>query len=250
MISIEELANFPNVKSGDNISAIIIESILSNNIKLQNNDILCIASKVISISESRFIKLDNIIPSKLAIDIHKRVPRKDPRIIQTIIDETGDPTGKRVSVSDNYIAGWLPNGLLLTSSGVDKIDDNTVIILPQNPDASALKIGKTIFSTLGVNVGVIITDSDGRIDKKGATQVAIGLYGVPATRDTNYEDSATGIKKILSETICDMLAAAAGLVMGQRGTQKPVVRISGFNYKFNSKNNILSGINKPIFETI
>jgi coenzyme F420-0:L-glutamate ligase/coenzyme F420-1:gamma-L-glutamate ligase len=56
--------------------------------------------------------------------------------------------------------------------------------LPAYPDASARVISKKILAAAGVHVGVIITDSDGRIEKTGATQVAIGAYGVPPLRKT------------------------------------------------------------------
>ena len=90
----------------------------------------------------------------------------------------------------------------------------------------------------GVNVGVIITDSDGRVDKLGATQVAIGVYGIPPLRYNKAFDLITKKEKQISETICDMLAASAGLLMGQRGQNKPVVIISGFEFDFDKNSSI------------
>lgn len=81
----------------------------------------------------------------------------------------------------------------------------------------AKEIGETLCKVLKVKIAIVITDSDGRIDKKGANQIAVGLYGIDGLRKTEYKN-----KKYV-ETLCNMLASAAGLIMGQRGVNIPVV---------------------------
>ena len=226
MINIIDIPDFPYVNAGDNLPTMITDALRKTKIFPQEGDVLCVASKIISCSERRAIALKSVIPSKLAMNIHEQVENKDPRIIQLIIDATGDPSGKRIVVSGNFIGGWLPCGLFLTSAGIDKIDPENVMLLPEKPDESAKNIGLKVLEEFGINVGVVITDSDGRQDKVGATQIAVGLYGIPALRESYY-----GNKK-MQETICDMLAAAGGLIMGQRGTGKPVVIVRGLKYEF------------------
>lgn len=211
MITIEALHNFPKIERKCNLSAEIIRTIKNEGFNIRDNDVLCIASKLISKSEGLFVHLNSINPSQLALRLHQQIPRKAPRLIQIIIDQTEDKSGKKLKISKNFIGGWLPNGLFLTSAGVDKIDAGTAIVLPKNCDEIAKRISDDIFDQLKVRVAIIITDSDGRIDKKGATQVAIGLYGVSGLRKSQYQD------KTNVETICDMLAASAGLLMGQKG---------------------------------
>ena len=198
---------------------------------------LCIASKLISKSEGLFVDLNSISPSQLALRLHQQIPRKDPRLIQIIIDQTSDKSGKKLQTSKNFIGGWLPNGLFLTSAGVDKIDAGTAIVLPKNCDEIAKRISDDIFDQLKVRVAIIITDSDGRIDKKGATQVAIGLYGVSGLRKSQYQD------KTNVETICDMLAASAGLLMGQKGKMLPIVKVHGIDYVFDKFATIMAAVN-------
>jgi coenzyme F420-0:L-glutamate ligase / coenzyme F420-1:gamma-L-glutamate ligase len=98
----------------------------------------------------------------------------------------------------------------------------TVLLLPAKPDASAKRLGQALEKAFGVRVGVLITDSDGREDIAGATQLCVGSYGVPPVR-RHYG---------AQETICDMLAAAVGLVMGQRGNHVPAAVVCGFSYPF------------------
>ena len=243
-ILIEVLLNVPLIQEGDDISQIILDKAEETGITFKELDIICVASKAVSTAEGRSLSLANIEVSQVAKHIHRQIPRKDPRAIQVIIDETGQPDGSRLDVRDNYIGGWLPNGLFLTSAGVDKNGPEEVILLPENPDASAKAIGKKIFGIKGVNVGVIITDSDGRIEKQGATQIAIGVYGVPPLRVTESVTQA-GTTKTSEETVCDMMAAAAGLIMGQRGTNKPVVLIRGYEYTFNECSSIRESLSRP-----
>lgn len=237
MITIEALHNFPKIEKKRNLSAEIIKTIQKEAFTIHNNDVLCIASKLISKSEGLFVDLNSISPSQLALCLHQQISRKDPRLIQIIIDQTSDKSGKKLQISKNFIGGWLPNGLFLTSAGVDKIDAGTAIVLPKNCDEIAKRISDDIFDQLKVRVAIIITDSDGRIDKKGATQVAIGLYGVSGLRKSQYQD------KTNVETICDMLAASAGLLMGQKGKMLPIVKIHGIDYVFDKFATIRDAVN-------
>ena len=237
MITIEALHNFPNIERKCNLSAEIIRTIKNEGFNIRDNDVLCIASKLISKSAGLFVDLKSINPSQLALRLHQQIPRKDPRLIKIIIDQTEDKSGKKLQISKNFIGGWLPNGLFLTSAGVDKIDAGTAIVLPKNCDEIAKKISKDIFDQLKVRVAIIITDSDGRIDKKGATQVAVGLYGISGLRKSRYED------KTNVETICDMLAASAGLLMGQKGKMLPIVKIHGIDYVFDKSATIRDAVN-------
>lgn len=237
MITIEALHNFPKIERKCNLSAEIIKTIQKEAFTIHNNDVLCIASKLISKSEGLFVDLNSISPSQLALRLHQQIPRKDPRLIQIIIDQTSDKSGKKLQTSKNFIGGWLPNGLFLTSAGVDKIDAGTAIVLPKNCDEIAKRISDDIFNQLKVRVAIIITDSDGRIDKKGATQVAVGLYGISGLRKSQYQD------KTNVETICDMLAASAGLLMGQKGKMLPIVKVHGIDYVFDKFATIMAAVN-------
>lgn len=130
MITIEALHNFPKIERKCNLSAEIIRTIKNEGFNIRDNDVLCIASKLISKSEGLFVDLNSINPSQLALCLHQQIPRKDPRLIQIIIDQTEDKSGKKLQISKNFIGRWLPNGLFLTSAGVDKFDANTAMVLP------------------------------------------------------------------------------------------------------------------------
>ena len=222
MLTIEGLHNVPQISAPCDLPKTLAKIIKKESFKIANGDIICVASKICSLAEDNIIDLNTITPSSLAEKIHKQIPRKDARLIQVIINQTGDPSGKHLEISGYHIGAWLPNGLFLTSAGVDKGKDNFAITLPKDCDKTAKTISDTFFDILRVRTSVIITDSDGRVDKKGANQVAVGLYGLNGLR-LNKENGT-------AETLCDMLASAAGLVMGQRGQNIPLVCIHGLEF--------------------
>lgn len=241
-ISIEAVPNMPQIVAGDNIGELIVNKSQETNFELKERDILCVASKAVSSAEDNIVQLNSIEPSDVAHKIHERIPRKDVRAVQAIIDATGDPSGSRLEVKDNYVGGWLPNGLFLTSAGVDKLGSEELILLPEDADTSARTIGHKILELTGINVAVIITDSEGRPDKRGSAQIAIGVYGIPPLRVSETELDG-GRTKRNEETVCDMLAASAALLMGQRGFSTPVVRINGFDYDFTANASINDALN-------
>ncbi|EFR45376.1 coenzyme F420-0:L-glutamate ligase [Streptococcus pseudoporcinus] len=241
-LSLIEIANIPEIKVGDRVAEVIAESLISANLSIEDRDIICIASKIVSIAENSVLSLDQVTPSHLAKQINKRIPRKDPRVIELILELANrDPS--LLDIRDNYIGCRLANGLKLTSGGIDKVSDNEVVMLPKDSDKSAKKISEYLSLKFKKQVAVIISDSDGREDKRGANQIAIGIFGIEPLRKTKVIDIATGKCKLQEETLCDMLASSAGLLMGQRGTGIPAVIIRGLDYEWSENTSIKEALN-------
>ncbi len=229
--SVYAVADFPHIDPGDNIVDPIVSTTRS---LIQNGDVVCVASKIVSLSENRLVDLTTVTPSPVAKELHAQIPRKDLRTVEVILEQTGEPDGSKVEIVDNWIGGTLPNGLRATSAGVDKFGHDTVILLPTDADASARQIGEAVMEAHGLaKVGVIITDSDGRSDRHGATQIAIGSFGFDPIRRIETTDEL-GRHDTSEETLCDFISASAGIVMGQRNTGRPVVICRGVDYTFDS----------------
>ena len=242
-LSIFGLKNIPYLKEGDGIEKLIEESIKTSEFFIEDNDVLCIASKVVSVAEGQVMSLNEIQVSDVAKEIHRNIPRKDPRIIEIMLNLVNRDLS-RLDIKKNYIGCRLEDGLKLTSGGIDRKSVDEVFLLPNNPDASAKRISEYLKKSLGKNVAVVITDSDGREDKRGATQVAIGIYGIHPLGKTEVIDSQGETIKFQEETLCDMIAACAGLVMGQRGTGIPAVIVKGLEYEWSKTSNIKESINE------
>jgi len=213
------IPQMPNIRKRDNLGKIIYKQ--SHTIGgLENNDVIVIASKIVSKSEGRIIQIKQVKKiSEKAINLSKKTD-KSPEICQIVIDQSN-----RIRVKDKTIIGYHKLGYILTSAGVDRMDKNSVILIPEDPDKSAKNIRHKLESLSKKMLSVVITDSEGREDRAGAAAVALGVSGINPVRKTI---SADGREQ--EETISDMIAGAASLLMGQRGKNQPVVIIRGLDY--------------------
>jgi coenzyme F420-0:L-glutamate ligase/coenzyme F420-1:gamma-L-glutamate ligase len=124
----------------------------------------------------------------------------------------------------------------MANAGIDQSnlasgEAESVLLLPEDPDASAARLRTALLAACGVDVGVIINDSFGRAWRNGVAGVAIGVAGVPALIDMRGRVDRAGRELRVTEiAAADELAAAASLVMGQAGESLPVVLARGFPY--------------------
>ena len=114
-IYIQGLKDIPLVKKGDDLGALIEESVMRNNICIEDGDVILIAQKIVSKSENRYVDLKNINPSQKATDIAKQL-KKDPRLVQTILDESK----KIISIEKGVIIVEHQLGIININAGIDK----------------------------------------------------------------------------------------------------------------------------------
>jgi coenzyme F420-0:L-glutamate ligase/coenzyme F420-1:gamma-L-glutamate ligase len=106
-----------------------------------------------------------------------------------------------------------------------------VLLLPENPDASASTLKSSLEAASGVKLGVLIIDSHGRAWRMGTVGMTIGLAGLPGLVDLRGQPDLFDFRLQISEVAAaDELAAAASLVMGQAAEGTPVVHVRGFPY--------------------
>jgi coenzyme F420-0:L-glutamate ligase/coenzyme F420-1:gamma-L-glutamate ligase len=106
-----------------------------------------------------------------------------------------------------------------------------MLLLPEDPDASAARIRQQLETTSGVTIGVLIIDSHGRAWRLGVVGAAIGISGLPGLVDMRGQPDLFGYRlRITLIAAADELAAAASLVMGQAAEGTPVVHVRGFPY--------------------
>ena len=123
------------------------------------------------------------------------------------------------------------HGFVSANAGVDHSNvpgDDAVLLLPEDPDASAGRLRDRLAEVANVAVGVIISDTFGRPWRVGIVNVALGVAGLPSLIDLRGTTDDVG--KELHATVlavADDLAAAAGLVMGKT-RRTPVVIVRGF----------------------
>ena len=237
-IEITAVKNFPQIKPGDNLSKIILDSILNDNIEINNKDILLIAQKIVSKAENRIVDLRKVKPSGFSRTVAKEVS-KDPRLVEVILSETRKIIRMDLRKKDKgRLIVENRSGLILANAGVDTSNvsgGNFVTLLPLDPDKTAKKIKNYIERKLDKKVAVIITDTVGRPWRDGLVDIAIGCAGIKALDDKRGIPDTRGFT--LNATVMatvDQLAAAAGLMM-EKNSQTPLIIVSGLKFKTSTK---------------
>ncbi|MFI7087575.1 coenzyme F420-0:L-glutamate ligase [Streptomyces anulatus] len=220
------LEPFPMIKPGDDLAKAITTVLQTQDVILHDGDVIVIASKAVSFSEGRWVGLATVTPSAEALELSARTG-KPAEVVQLVLDESVSHVvaGERGPIIARHRLGYE-----LTSAGVDRDGPDGAWLLPVDPDASARGLRDAITKATGTTVAVVIADSDGRADRRGATVISIGAAGIAPLRVSEHAEP-DGRTKRQEETFTDLIAAAAGLILGQRGRGAPVVVLRGVSYQ-------------------
>jgi coenzyme F420-0:L-glutamate ligase/coenzyme F420-1:gamma-L-glutamate ligase len=140
-------------------------------------------------------------------------------------------TAAEAATTDNRV-GVHSDGFSRPSSARDVHSaEDWMLLLPEDPDASAARIRQQLEASSGEQIGVLIIDSHGRAWRLGVVGAAIGFSGLPGLVDMRGQPDLFGYRlRITLIAAADELAAAASLVMGQAAEGTPVVHVRGFPY--------------------
>lgn len=227
--------NIPLIQPGDDLAVLIANRLAAMNAPLQPGDIVVIAQKIVSKAEGRLRRLDDIQPGaeaqRLAV-----VTGKDPCIVQAVLDDSNEV----IRAKPGLLITEQRNGWICANAGIDRsnvapdnaggvLDDEQLLLLPVNADASAAAIRERLAELTGIAPGVIINDSHGRPWRIGTVGITIGCAGIPPLWDQRGLHDLFGYELVASEEcIVDELAAAASLLMGQSAEGRPVVIVRGY----------------------
>ncbi len=234
-LSITSLPDIPMVNTGDDLVNIIWRGLTKAQIKLEDNDILVVAQKIVSKAEGRWVNLVTVQPTARAISLAKII-EKDPRLIELVLRESNQVLRTRVGtiIVEHRL------GFICANAGIDhsnvageaKPGEEWVILLPEDPDGSAKSMCQKLEQLSGVQLGVMIIDLHGRAWRQGVVGVAIGISGLPGIVDMRGKTDLFGYNlRITTIGVADELAAAASLVMGQADEATPIVHVRGFPYE-------------------
>ena len=199
---------------------------------LLDRDVVVIAQKVVSKAEGRYVDLATVKPGQQAFALAEQV-QKDPRLVEVILNQSRRVLRHRpgVLIVEHKL------GFVVANAGVDQSNVDPakgaqpVLLLPEDPDASARRLHEQIRQRLGKTVAVIINDSFGRAWRLGTAGVALGAAGLPALIDLRGIPDLYGRRLQVSETaFADEIAAAASLLMGQASEATPVVVLRGLHW--------------------
>lgn len=233
-LTLTALPGIPMIEPGDSLAEIIIEGLLRAEINLQDGDVLVLAQKIVSKAEGRKVNLADIQPSQDAVELAAQV-QKDPRLIELILGESREVLRTRPGtvIVEHKLGFVCANAGIDASNVAGEPSDGQawVLLLPEDPDASAAQIRASLEAAGGKRIGVLVIDSHGRAWRNGVIGTAIGLSGLPGLVDLRGEPDLFGYSlRITTVAAADELAAAASLLMGQAAEGTPVVHVRGFPY--------------------
>ncbi len=229
-LTLYPIPGIPHVQPGDDVAALLLEALAHAQIALQAGDVLAIAQKIISKAEGRLVALAAVTPSPRALEVAAQT-NKDPRLVELILQESDEISRMRPGVLVvRHRLGFTSANAGIDRSNVAQIEggEETVLLLPQDPDGSAAHIRAAIAEQTGVEVGVVVCDSHGRPFRLGTVGIAIGVAGLPALWDRRGERDLYGYELQHTDVgVADEIAAAAGLLMGQAAEGTPAVLLRG-----------------------
>jgi coenzyme F420-0:L-glutamate ligase len=188
------------LRPGDDLAAVIAEQT-----ELQDGDVLVVTSKIVSKVEGRLIVLESADPAAREAARQAAIDGETVRVVAR--------RGELKIVETRH-------GLVLAAAGVDasNVALDELALLPIDPDASAQLLRESLRERLGVEVGVIVSDTMGRAWREGLTDAAIGVAGLTAITDPRGQVDAYGnTLEVTRVAVADEIAAAADLVKGKLG---------------------------------
>ncbi|HEY5032025.1 MAG TPA: coenzyme F420-0:L-glutamate ligase [Actinomycetes bacterium] len=197
---VRPVLGLPEVAEGHDLAALIVAAVPD----LADGDVLVVTSKVVSKAEGRTVQAADREAAIDAESVRLLARRGSTRIVET------------------------RHGLVMAAAGVDASNTRTgtIVLLPLDPDASAVRIRTAVLRLAGVDVGVVVSDTFGRPWRLGLTDVAIGVAGLEPLDD--HRGRVDGYGNTLEQTVvavADEIAAAADLAKGKlSGVPVAVVR--------------------------
>jgi coenzyme F420-0:L-glutamate ligase/coenzyme F420-1:gamma-L-glutamate ligase len=201
------------VKPGDQVGDIVVDACREEpNGPLLDRDVVVVTQKIVSKAEGRLVAVDPNDPTSHKKLVEEEAVRVLRRRGELMITET-------------------KHGFICANSGVDlsNVERGYAALLPLDSDRSARRIRDIIRAKLGVEVGVIVSDTFGRPWRMGLTDVAIGVAGIAGVVDLRGTPDALGRTMQVTEVcVADQLAGAAEMVMG-KSSGVPVAIVRGAN---------------------
>lgn len=215
--SVSAVDGIGEIRAGDDLALVLGDALDG---LLEAGDIVVITSKVVSKAEGRQIA---------AADREEAITSQTVRLVAR-----REHPGGVTRIVEN------PLGLVLAAAGVDasNVEEGTVLLLPVDPDASALVIATALRARFGFELGVLVSDTLGRPWREGQTDLAIGAAGVRVVDDLRGSVDAAGRPLLVTlPAVADEIAGASDLVKG-KALGRPVAIVRGLSH-------LVAGLDAP-----
>ncbi|HEU4677325.1 MAG TPA: coenzyme F420-0:L-glutamate ligase [Candidatus Paceibacterota bacterium] len=170
---------------------------------LEDEDVVIITSKVVAISEGRYVRMD--------------AANKDD-LVRAEADYIYERQGRKPLTVVHHA--------LISAAGIDESNGfGHYVLLPKDPFESARRIRTHLMARFSLReLGVVITDSHSLPCRYGAMSVSIGSWGFePVESHVGRRDLFGRVMRYSSLNIADSIAAASALVSGECDERTPVI---------------------------
>ena len=209
-ISIHPIEGIPEIAPGDDLASIIVGAARPSGVDITDRDIVVVTHKVVSKAEGQIREIPDDKTYRALVEAEAA----------TIIRRRGD-----------LVITQTRHGFICANAAVDRsnVPMGYALLLPVDPDRSANRLRTLIERATGASIGVVITDTFGRPWRRGLTDVAIGISGLPSLLDfKGTSDTHGNILEVTEVAVVDEIASAADLVMG-KATGIPVAVVRGLD---------------------
>jgi coenzyme F420-0:L-glutamate ligase / coenzyme F420-1:gamma-L-glutamate ligase len=207
------LAGMPEVRPGDDLARLLLEAVRRAGLELADGDVLAVTSKVVAKAEGRLVPL----PGDAA--------GRERALREAVAAETARVVARR----GRLVIAETRHGLVGANALVDASNagGDQLVLLPDDPDASAARLRAALEALDGHDVAVVVTDTLGRPWRLGQTDMAVGLAGMGAMDDWRGRADGDGRPLEVTEVaVADEVAAAADLVKG-KASRVPAALLRG-----------------------
>ena len=225
------IAGMPEVDEGCDLAEMILKASVAQGTPFEHGDIVVVTQKVVSKAEGRTVDLATVEPSDFARKFTEGAGR-DPRLVELVLRESVEVVRK--DRERGILITETRHGFVCANSGIDSsniVGDETVTLLPEDPDGSARGLMERLKSMTGLaELAVIVTDTFGRAWREGHVNFAIGVAGMEPFIDYRGQpDAQSKVMAVTRIAVADEVAAASELVMG-KVDRVPVAIARGIRY--------------------
>ena len=194
-VAVLPVTGLGEVRDGDDLAAQLAEALKP--LAPQDGDVLCVSTKIVS--------------KALGLRVH---PHQRDEAIRSAAVRT---VARRLHTHQVTSVVQIPSGPVMAAAGVDSSNaPDGPLLLPEDPDACARALRDHLVGALGVELGVLLTDTSSRIWRVGVGDIALSAAGVAALQDLRGGTDADGRPLTVTvRNLADELSAAADLVKGK-----------------------------------
>ncbi len=226
MIEIVPVTGIGEVQRGADLGELLAQALQP--LAPQQGDIVVVTQKIVSKAEGRMVALASVTPGARAIEL-AAIVGKDPRLVELALSESTEVVrAVRGVLITRHRLGYVMANAGIDASNTGDGNDDSVLLLPLDSDKSAAALRMALRERLGVDLGIVISDSFGRPWRNGVVNVALGSAGIPALCDKRGMTDRDGRElQVTQIAYGDLIASAAGLAMGEAAEGIPVVLVRG-----------------------